>query len=156
MEKFIEVAKNFISWVDAADHRSTEEMIVLNSIVLSLYSLAFDLKCYSDAEDLDGEGMTHEEWQEVRDRLKDLPFDNYKTIYNLLELNEDAIVGSLSDDLADIYRDIKPLVGVFDRGQIKEAEDGLKMSFEIHWSQHSVSALKVLRQYLQNEVWDLS
>lgn len=154
MEKFIEIAKIFISWVEGSNHHSVEELRIVNDLLLSLYSSAFKLKYHPDANELIESRIKHEEWDDIRKGLKDLPFDEYQEIFDTLDFTENSsVIGSLSDDLADIYRDLKPAIRKFENGQKVEAEDDIKRNFEIHWSKHTISALKAIRQYFENNSW---
>jgi hypothetical protein len=58
-------------------------------------------------------------------------------------------VSTLSDDLADIYRDLRAsLLGDPARIQTNDALWDLRFSFETHWGQHAVSALAAMQALL--------
>ena len=156
MENFVAIAKQYISWVEGGNTRSIKDIEYVHDLLLSLYAAAFTLEYSPDASELEEERITHEGWEIIRRSFNGLPFDYYQEMFDPLDFSDSSpVVASLSDDLADIYRDLKPAIIAYDKGKIREAEDNIKRNFEIHWSEHAISALKAIRQYLENSVWKI-
>jgi hypothetical protein len=95
----------------------------------------------------------HDQWKAIYDRVsRALPQTWYLTYFDLTEaLNPDQVpvIGDLADDLADIYRDLKPGL------RATESQDDAVMgtalfqwqfSFQRHWGDHAVNAMKLLHQ----------
>lgn len=60
------------------------------------------------------------------------------------ELDEQASVGDIGDDLLDIYRDIKRGLELYRRGLPLAAEWEWAFNFRIHWGRHAAAALLAL------------
>jgi hypothetical protein len=73
--------------------------------------------------------------------------DSYRQVYDPFESAEhDVVGGSLSDDLADIYRDLKRGVDEWCDADSVGRQDIVwewRFGFESHWGQHLLSALRV-------------
>jgi hypothetical protein len=64
-----------------------------------------------------------------------------------LKISLDAIHGSISDDLADIWRDVKMGLLAFDSGKPKCIKDAVwhwRFSFGSHWGYHVAGAIRAL------------
>ena len=91
--------------------------------------------------------MTARQWKDVFDRLQEaLPGDDYYwTVEPSIEKEPVELVGSLADDLADIYADVKPgLDLVAAGGSTSSAAREWRFSFWSHWGTHAVEALRVV------------
>ena len=97
------------------------------------------------------------EYREVLQRLisilnKDRFYADYFDITELLVDPQTPIVGDLADDLADIYRDIKPGLRAWDVNKMDYiAEiiyDWKEPLFRIHWGNHAVNALRALHNFV--------
>jgi hypothetical protein len=96
-------------------------------------------------DDVELEDISTEQWNVIRDRFRKLPVDGYWTIFDPSKIEDkEAIYNELSDDLADIYRDIKYGLLLFDAGHFSEAIWEWKFNFKIHWGRHLSSAQKVI------------
>lgn len=74
----------------------------------------------------------------------------YRSYYWLTlnpHVREEVGCGSLGDDLADIYRDLKEYIASYDSGSprgMAEAAWYWKFSFMSHWGYHAADALRVI------------
>ncbi|HEY3331377.1 MAG TPA: DUF5063 domain-containing protein [Capsulimonadaceae bacterium] len=64
------------------------------------------------------------------------------------------VVGDVADDLADIYRDVKNGLILYDCGYIDEAVSEWRESFLVHWGDHLVDALRYLHRIISAQVMD--
>ena len=84
--------------------------------------------------------------------FKSLPVDGYWTIFDPSKVEDNkAISTELSDDLADIYRDIKYGLLLFDAGHFSEASWEWQFFFKVHWGRHLFNAQKVIYSWEFNE-----
>lgn len=110
----------------------------------ALYAAALDLP-EGEAAEGEVESNSQEEWRRVYDRFTGLPVGNYWGVFNLLELSgEEPVLGSLADDLADIHRDLRRGLVLFERGQAEGAAWEWAFHFRAHWGRHLTSALHAL------------
>lgn len=74
--------------------------------------------------------------------------DSYRQVYDPFESTDyDVVGGSLSDDLADIYRDLKRGVDEWYEADSVGQRDIVwewRFGFESHWGQHLLSASRVV------------
>jgi hypothetical protein len=117
--------------------------------VLRLYDRALLLpEIESETADLLN-GINHETWQAVRREVgRKLARDYYWEIFEPLEqAKPEPVLGSLSDDLADIWRDLKTGVAEMDGGRATAINDATwhwRFSFETHWGHHATGAIAAL------------
>ncbi len=117
--------------------------------LLGLYQLALHLPEVAPGNRGSLERINHETWAAVRENLgRQLARDYYWAIFEPLELEKpEPICGSLSDDLADIWRDLKPGVAAIDTGTTTLISDVVwhwRFSFETHWGHHAANAITAL------------
>ena len=116
--------------------------------VVRLYERALLLPVIdSDIELLDK--IEHDEWAKHMQAVgRRLTRDYYWEVFEpLAEDQPEAIRGSLSDDLADIWRDVKRGILAIDHGQSASVGDVVwhwRFHFENHWGHHAVEAIAAL------------
>ena len=156
---FLEAANNFIELLEKKDIRKEDFLKLSHSALIDLYSKGHDLQ----QMELKYSG---EETEFDRDKI----FDNKnaglisefgeETFYwevfdpadsDWASKDREASQGSLVDDFADIYRDLKIEIEKINKIGTDEAiEDALwqlKFSFHNHWGQHCINALRYLHYY---------
>jgi len=72
--------------------------------------------------------------------------DHYREVFDAYSEDE-PVLGSLADDLGDIYADLRRGLDVFRGGTEDDARDGAwewRFSFFSHWGEHATSALRAL------------
>ena len=70
-------------------------------------------------------------------------YDHYWEIFNPYHLDE-PLEASLSDDIIDIYRDIKRGLLLYEKNKDIEAIWQWRFNFDIHWGNHVVDAIRAL------------
>ena len=158
VERFAVVTEQFCNLVDAASTLSREEFLTqVYSILPKMIDQAI---CMPEVvfDDSDEEAPGHadrwgrarlgnEEWQQLYDLLKEKlgDWDSYLQVFDPTKDSE-AIGGSLADDLADIYRDLKNVLVKSDTHPIRP-EDKIwewRFSYCSHWGKHAIDVLHVL------------
>lgn len=96
----------------------------------------------------------HNDWQTNFDSLqkkwgKD---DQYWMVFNSY-IEKAPLCNSLSDDLADIYTDMKRGLNVFGRSEKDNRNSAFtwKFHFLAHWGKHCACALRAINQLMQRE-----
>jgi len=100
-----------------------------------------------------GKAIDTKQWQLVRDRIASrLDRDYYLMIFDPFEEAPSPVVGSLSDDLSDIWRDLKEGLLQLDLGTESAVVDAVwawRFGLEFHWgSHHSAHAIDALHALL--------
>ena len=70
-------------------------------------------------------------------------FSLYWEVYDPFNLDE-AVCGSLIDDLSDIYNEIQAGICMYECGKNEDAIWQWKWSFENHWKYHATDAIRAL------------
>jgi hypothetical protein len=82
-------------------------------------------------------------------RFGALPFQYYSEVFHpTRNPPEPADTGDLSDDLMDIYADLKQGLIYAAAGHMQQALFHLQFTFGVHWGRHAVSALRALHCHL--------
>lgn len=142
VDAFAQRAREFITWAEretfaypAIDAREALGLLV------RLYESALELP-EGEAADEQIESTSREEWKRVYSRAANLPFDHYWEIFDpLTESPDDAVCGSIGDDLADIHRDIKRGLQYYDIGDPAAAAWEWHLNFRAHWGHHASAAI---------------
>lgn len=75
------------------------------------------------------------------------PRDLYWQVFDPYEDGAEPSVGSLTDDVLDIYSDVKTGLLIYERGSEDDRVDAVwhwKFDFQAHWGDHLVDALRAL------------
>jgi hypothetical protein len=150
---FHSAAERYVAMVEAAEGRSAEQLLAdLVRVLPVLYEAALRLPSPDvESAELPEAALTHEQWKEVVDRLRVVlgDADRYWTIVPFGEDGREVLAGSLADDLADIYRDVKEGLDLAAAGESEnEVVWEWRFGFWTHWGRHAVEALRVIHAQL--------
>jgi Domain of unknown function (DUF5063) len=163
--RFASVAKEFCNSIDSAPNLDRIELLVqVYRILPHLIGEAIRLPNVelSGDETQDEENkklqaserlrLNQPQWRQLYDRLKlklgDL--DHYWEVWDPTKDNE-AIHGTLADDFADIYRDLKEGLSLIEAHQAPP-EDIIwdwREGYYSHWGKHAIDALRTIHFLLQ-------
>lgn len=124
--------------------------------ITRLYLAGLELPRSEDDDQVDGSTsfrVSGEESDRVYAHAARLPLDLYGEVFNPLVLPpEEPVVGSLADDITDVYRDVEDGLRLFRAGRREEALFQWTMSLQIHWGEHATGAIRALHCWLvQND-----
>jgi Domain of unknown function (DUF5063) len=135
-----------------------EVLVALSDLFAAANRLAM-LEPVEFSEDIPEEfRIDHDQWKATYDRVsRALPQTSYLTFFDLteaLDLEQKPAIGDdLADDLADIYHDLKPGLRAFadqDDAVMGAVLFEWQFSFQSHWGDHAVNALKLLKQLVHS------
>ena len=128
--------------------------------IVKLYSAALFLPNIEPRTDDLIDRMDYDIWQFRRECLAQrLSRDCYWQIFEPLEQHlPEVLCGSLSDDLADIWRDVKVGLLEFDKSEasLDEAIWHWRFSFQTHWGKHAIGAIAALNALCFGSFADLN
>jgi hypothetical protein len=79
-------------------------------------------------------------------RFGSLPFNFYSECFNPLVVPaEEPVIADFADDLADIWRDVKPGLLLFRAGD--RAAGHWRFHFDVHWGHHATAAMYALQAW---------
>jgi hypothetical protein len=162
--QFKEIAESYCTLLEVVPE---DNNIWIQQILIALsrlYALAHDLpdiELPDDAPDIsDSINVTIAEWKQVSDRVRSIlgtqvAYWAYIDPTEPSESPDEPVFGNLADDLADIYRDIKPGLRAWATGDDRYLTSIILAwkfpLFGSNWGVHAVSALRALHPlvYLQ-------
>ncbi|MFE7061775.1 DUF5063 domain-containing protein [Sutcliffiella sp. NPDC057660] len=134
---FLSSANHYCTLIDSLyclDEKNSEKLL---AALLELYLKALKLP---EVEPDNAEAPQFEI------QLPEVDFDKYEyywEVYDPYKLDEPAC-GSLSDDILDIYKDLKEGIILFEQDMLNEAIWHWKFNFQAHFGLHVVNALRAL------------
>ena len=153
---FVEAAQCFCSLIEKQKSDNPKEFLeILQGQLLTLYTLGLNLPDISIESDVDFHTDVPKE--QIRTILKFIgdrvPFSYYWTVLNPFEeVNEAKTgMGDLTDDLGDIYLDLKRALMQFDNESPAAKENAIwqfKFDFNNHWQEHCIDAMQIIFHYL--------
>ena len=149
VEQLFRVAREFRDWCREEPNGSVDPETDLRRCGVLLARLyAEGIAAVGPAEfdeSIDETDEPESEWRGVYSRAGRLPFDFYSVMFDPHAFPaEEAVVGSLADDIADIDRDLGRALSLYDRGHLAEAQWFIVLHFRIHWGGHAASALHAI------------
>lgn len=152
VEQFAQEAASFRDWVHScggSPHQTAlDALIRLTRLYLAALGLPPE---WSDELELESDT------ERVEDPLQELagglfgclPIDLYGEVFNpLLVPPEEPVVGSLTDDICDIYRDVVTGLNAYEAGRRAAAIWEWSFGFSNHWGDHATGAIRALHAYL--------
>jgi len=155
VDKFGATAQQYCFWAEGISLEKEEEVKKAISLVAALYSNALVLPQKGCGEDIDGKNVTHDEWKLIYKRFESLPFKYYSVSFSPAKTENAPVTGDVTDDLSDIYRDLKNGLWFYENGYVTEAIWEWKQSFNTHWGRHAVSLLHALHCFMSDEYIEL-
>ena len=150
---FRSAAERYVTLVEGSEGRSAEDFFAdLVRVLPVLYVAALRLPSpLVETAELPETRLTHEQWGAVFGQLQTVlgAADLYWTVAPFGEDEREELAGSLADDLADIYRDVKEGLELAAAG-VSEHEVlwQWRFNFWVHWGEHAVDALRIIHAHL--------
>lgn len=144
---FVETARRFCELVDTRSTLTRRELVSrAHGALTQLYSQGANLPEIEPRETAAAMStLTREEWwalfSALRDQLRD--YDSFWVAPPGTDAPIDPGPSSLADDLADIYRDLKSGLALWDAkaDRAVDAVWGWRFGWSTHWGRHAVDAL---------------
>jgi hypothetical protein len=161
--RFKVVAEEFCSIIEAEPTTQRNNLLVrIYRVLPNLLKGAINLpEVPADAGDAEQQfekqahanvRLTNEEWKQLYDSLKNKlrDWDLYWQVFDPTT-DKESVCGSLADDLADIYRDLKEGVILNETRRASPAEIiwNWRLLYYSHWGKHAMDALQAIHFRLQ-------
>lgn len=139
--RFAQIARRYCEFVEAAAGLEERERLLRARLHLSeLVHVACQLPAGDpDGPDICDEASAPTGWPGFG------PFDVYHEVYDPYDA-EPLVCGSLTDDVLDVYADLRRGLIAFDAGFVGWAVWEWKFHFDSHWGDHAVDALRALQR----------
>ncbi|HTQ81513.1 MAG TPA: DUF5063 domain-containing protein [Thermoanaerobaculia bacterium] len=156
---FAQAARQFCDWAQSPsgdDVGAREALLRVTSLYLAGLQLSGDWHSSLEPEPLP-DSVSKTEWRQVYDAMAALPFQYYSEVSNPLDVPpEEAGVGDIADDIADIYSDILEGLRLYEAGRPREALWQWVFHLTYHWGAHATSAMRALHWHLSDNESELA
>lgn len=159
--EFVTVAAEFCKYLEQAEgkHRTTFVDTTLKILPLLYLKATLLPPCETLGDDLPEHYVTEETYEVLRMTLASIlaEKDAYLDVFmEDMKYSDQPITRYISEDLADIYQDIKDFIFVFQLGLNETMHDALAIcqeNFRLYWGQKLVNTLRALHEarYLQSD-----
>lgn len=150
--EFVTVAVEFCRFLEQADERTPAAFIDTGTKLLPLLYLKACLlpECETEETEETEKFVTEEVYEYIRNRIAALlgSRDTYLEVFQSdMQYSDTPITAAISEDLADIYQDVKDFVSVFRLGIERNMTAALcccRENFSCYWGQKLVNVLRPL------------
>lgn len=150
--EFVTVAVQYCAYLEDFDNTPESDITDKLTKILPLLYLKASLVPETDmVNDEDPEiTVTEGDYNYIMSKLYDVfgKDDTYLEVFlQDMKYSETPISASISEDLADIYQDIKNFITIFERGITENMNDALYVcmeNFKTYWGQKLVNVLRAL------------
>ena len=159
--EFVTVAAEFCKYMEQAEGTRRPTFVDTTLKILPLLYLKATLlpTCETMGEDLPEHYVTEETYEVLRMTLAGIlgEKDDYLDVFvEDMKYSDQPITRYISEDLADIYQDIKDFIFIFQLGLNETMHDALAIcqeNFRLYWGQKLVNTLRALHEarYAQGE-----
>jgi hypothetical protein len=144
LETFFHTASEFCHWAEGSPASAEDEANTAIRLLSKLIAQVHELPPLFDEED--APDLPHQEWQVIYRRFGVLPFNYYAMNSDPHDMADPSPgTGDLADDLADIWRNLKGGLALYQNENHAAAAWEWKNSFDTHWGRHATSALYALQ-----------
>jgi hypothetical protein len=150
VKHFAEVGRRYCTWAEGVFGESQEEIHRARLLLADLHLAAVQLPDLGIGKDIDAVHISEDEWSRIFQKFGRLPVSTYSDVFNPLKEKE-PVTCNLADDLADIYRDIKGGLVLFDSRHPIDAAWEWRFGFQTHWGHHLLGAQRAIHEYLADE-----
>ncbi len=160
VKEYLESARLYCEFIESAiEIEPTEFLKKVRFLLLTLYQKGFSFPLYNgdSGEDEDVDDLLSEHYFIVLKLIgqKVGKMDFYTHMYDPTNLTDEKPVGGLlTDDLGDIYRDLKRALLQLDTNSEVAKEDALfslHFLFRNHYGEHIINGLYAIHFFLQSE-----
>ena len=157
--EFVTVAAEFCAFLERAEHMKRKAFVDTSLKILPLLYLKASLlpKCETIGDEAPETYVTEETYEILRINLAGLmgEKDDYLDVFvQDMVYSDQPIKKSISEDLADIYQDIKDFIFVFQLGLNETMNDSLAIcqeNFGLLWGQKLANTLRALHDVKYNQ-----
>ena len=154
--EFVAVANEYCKYAEHASQLKGDELLrILQRILPLMYIKASLLPALEPFfEDGNEKFVTESDWTVIHDTLKNKfgTADDYLEVFDeKTNETEGPVTSSISENMADIYQDIKDFLLLYQTGTAEVMSDALwecRMNFENFWGQKLVNAMRAIHKFI--------
>ena len=154
--EFVAVANEFCKYAEHASELKGDELLKILQRILPLMYLKASLLPQLDPffEEGNEKFVTEADWTVINDTLK----EKFGTANDFLEVFDEKInetvgpvVASISENMADIYQDMKDFLLLYQTGTAEVMNDAVwecRINFENFWGQKLVNSMRAIHKFI--------
>lgn len=154
--EFVAVANEFCKYAErASEIRGDELLKILQRILPLLYIKASLLPQLEPVfEDGNEKFVTEQDWVSIHEILtiKFGSADEYLEVFDeKIKDSEEPLTSSISENMADIYQDLKDFLLLYQTGTEEVMNDAIwecKLNFENFWGQKLLNAMRAIHRFI--------
>jgi len=154
--EFVAVANEFCKYVEHASELKGDELLKILQRILPLMYLKASLLPQLDPffEDGNEKFVKEADWAIISDTLKEKfgTADDYLEVFDdKIKETEGPVVSSISENMADIYQDMKDFLLLYQTGTAEVMNDAVwecRMNFESFWGQKLVNSMRAIHKFI--------
>lgn len=154
--EFVAVANEFGKYVEHASELKGDEMLkIMQRIMPLMYLKASLLPTLTPFfEEGNEKFVTEPDWIRIHDILREKfgTADDYLEVFDE-KINEtgEHVVSSISENMADIYQDIKDFLILYQTGTTEVMNDAVwecRLNFETFWGQKLLNSMRAIHKFI--------
>jgi len=157
--EFVAVANEFCKYAEHASELKGDELLKIFQRILPLMYLKASLLPQFDPffEDGNEKFVTEPDWIRVRDifREKFGTADDYLEVFDdKMKESEGPVTSSISENMADIYQDMKDFLLLYQTGTSEVMNDAVwecRLNFETFWGQKLVNSMRAIHKFIYSD-----
>ena len=149
LDEFIAAVREFCALAEQEGALDETDLWAVRSLLLRLIFHVPAADAAPHGTGFDGAKPDDAAYQRISERFRKFAFNFYRVVFDPhdFEATDEPVVGMLSDDLADIYRDLAEGLSNHEQGHIDEACFDWSFSYRSHWARHALNALSAIEIY---------
>jgi len=154
--EFVAVANEFCKYVEHASELKGDELLKILQRIMPLMYLKASLLPHLEPffEDGNEKFVKEADWAIISDTLKEKfgTADDYLEVFDdKIKETEGPVVSSMSENMADIYQDMKDFLLLYQTGTAEVMNDAVwecRMNFESFWGQKLVNSMRAIHKFI--------
>ena len=154
--EFVAVANEYCKYAEHASQLKGDELLrILQRILPLMYIKASLLPALEPFfEDGNEKFVTESDWTVIHESLKNKfgTADDYLEVFDeKTNETEGPVISSISENMADIYQDIKDFLLLYQTGTAEVMNDAIwecRMNFENFWGQKLVNSMRAIHKFI--------
>jgi hypothetical protein len=154
--EFVAVANEFCKYVEHASELKGDELLKILQRIMPLMYLKASLLPQLEPffEDGNEKFVKEADWAIISDTLKEKfgTADDYLEVFDdKIKETEGPVVSSMSENMADIYQDMKDFLLLYQTGTAEVMNDAVwecRMNFENFWGQKLVNSMRAIHKFI--------
>ncbi len=154
--EFVAVANEFCKYTEHASELKGDELLRIFQRILPLMYLKASLLPKLDPffEDGNEKFVTEADWVKIHETFREKfgTADDYLEVFDeKMKDSEGPVISSISENMADIYQDLKDFLLLYQTGTNEVMNDAVwecRLNYETFWGQKLVNSMRAIHKFI--------